>query len=110
LNPGNGLLLAKECLLQHMYEVNKKGDVSGEARWRGLDWQNETEREVVGLGRQKRDKGVSVAISNSDINTDWSFKNLQRPTQSTKQLRTHPSLQTVCPAIRRSSTRQVCML
>jgi hypothetical protein len=41
-----------------MYEVNKKGDLSGEARWRGLDWQNETEGEMVGLGRQKRDKGV----------------------------------------------------
>jgi hypothetical protein len=29
---------------------------------------------VSGLGRQKRDRGCSVAISNTDINTDWSFK------------------------------------
>jgi hypothetical protein len=38
----------------------KKGDLSGEAGWRGLDWQNETEGEVVGggSGRQKRDRGV----------------------------------------------------
>jgi hypothetical protein len=72
--------VAKECLLQHMYEVNKKGTLSGEERWRGLDWQNETEREVVGLGSRvsaakKRDRGCSIAISNTDINTDWSFKN-----------------------------------